>query len=179
MDLIEKTIKTERIYEGRVINLRVDTVILPNGRTSKREIIEHRGAVAIVPIINDIQVVLVRQFRQSAGRILLEIPAGGLEPDEGPADCARRELTEETGFYPETLTEMFYSYLAPGYSTEKLYTYLAEDLIPRRSASDTDEFLETVTVKLEDAIGMIRSGEIADAKSICGLLLASRLLSER
>lgn len=179
MDLIEKTIETERIYEGRVINLRVDTVTLPNGRTSKREIIEHRGAVAIVPIINDHQVVLVRQFRQSAGRVLLEIPAGGLEPDEEPADCACRELSEETGFYPNRLTEMFYSYLAPGYSTEKLYTFLAEDLISKRSASDTDEFLETVTVNLEDAIGMIRSGEIADAKSICGLLLALRLLKER
>lgn len=179
MNLIETTIETERIYEGRVINLRVDTVRLPNGRTSKREIIEHHGAVAIVPIINGDQVVLVRQFRQSAGRVLLEIPAGGLEPDEEPADCACRELSEETGYHPDKLTEMFYSYLAPGYSTEKLYTFLAEALIPKRSASDTDEFLESVVVNLEDAIGMIRSGEIADAKSICGLLLASRLLKER
>lgn len=179
MDLTEKTIGTERIYEGRVISLRVDTVRLPNGLTSKREIIEHRGAVAIVPMLDHKQVVLVRQFRQAAGRALLEIPAGGLEPGEEPADCARRELTEEIGYYPGKLTEMFYSYLAPGYSTEKLHTFLAEDLIPHKAESDSDEFLEVVIVNLTDAIDMIRSGEIADAKSICGLLLAARLFHER
>ncbi|MHB0997991.1 MAG: NUDIX domain-containing protein [Armatimonadota bacterium] len=178
MDLFEKTLETKRIYEGRVINLRIDTVQLPDGNTSTREIIEHKGAVAIVPMIDHENIVLVKQFRQSAGRVLLEIPAGGLELGEEPADCARRELTEEIGYYPNKLTEMFYSYLAPGYSTEKLHTFLAEDLESSSAGSDTDEFLEVVTVKLPDAIDMIRSGEIADAKSICGILLASRLFKE-
>lgn len=175
MDLTEKTLESRRVYEGRVVNLRIDTVQLPNGRTSTREIIEHNGAVAIVPMLDQDRLVLVRQFRQAAGRVLLEIPAGGLEVSEDPIHCARRELMEEIGYYPQKLTEMFYSYLAPGYSSEKLHTFLAEDLVLREADGDSDEFVEIVTVRLGDAIDMIRSGEIADAKSICGILLAARL----
>lgn len=179
MDLTEKLIRSERIYRGKIVSLKIDTVCLPNGSITKREIVEHNGAVAIVPMLDKEHVVLVRQFRQSAGRTLLEIPAGGLEIDEDPADCARRELMEEIGYYPNNLTEMFYSFLAPGYSTEKLHTFLAEDLVPRRAESDSDEFLETVVAKLVDAIKMIDSGEIVDAKTICGLLLAERSVRER
>ena len=175
MNLTEKTLESKRVFEGKIVNLRVDTVELPNGKTSTREIVEHKGAVAIVPILENKKVVLVRQYRQAAGRILLEIPAGGLEIGEDPADCARRELQEEIGYYPGKLTEMFYSYLAPGYSSEKLHTFLAEDLEQRYLDSDSDEFLEIVTIDLQDAVEMIRQGEIADAKSICGLLLASRI----
>jgi ADP-ribose pyrophosphatase len=175
LNLVEKTIDTERIYEGRIVNLRVDTVQLPNGKTSTREIVEHRGAVAIVPMISSEDVILVRQFRQSAGRVLLEIPAGGLEAGEDPVECAKRELMEEIGYYPQKITPMFYSFLAPGYSTEKLHTFLAEDLVPKKADLDSDEFIEVVAVKLDDAVAMICSGQIVDAKSICGLLLASRM----
>jgi len=179
MNLEEKTLESKRIYEGKIVNLRVDTVELPNGRTTTREVVEHRGAVAIVPMLDHEKVVLVRQFRQPVGTALLEIPAGTLDKGEDPAECARRELVEEIGYFPAKLTEMFDSYLAPGYSTEKLHTFLAEDLEKVGENRDFDEFLEVVTIKLRDAAEMIRVGEIVDAKSICGLLLASRLFIGR
>jgi len=178
MNLTEKTLESKRIFEGRLVNLRVDTVELPNGRISTREVVEHKGAVAIVPMLDHQTIVLVRQYRQPAGRVLLEIPAGTLDKGEDPADCARRELEEEIGYSPGLLTEMFHSYLAPGYSTEMLHTFLAEDLQKSEVNRDTDEFLEIVTVSLEDAVKMIDTGEIVDAKSICGILLASRLFKE-
>ena len=179
MNLVERTVESKRVYEGRVVSLRVDTVQLPDGRLTTREVVEHKGAVAVVPVLDGGRLVLIRQYRQATGRVLLEIPAGGLEPGESPADCARRELMEEIGYYPEELTEMFYSYLAPGYSSEKLHTFLAQGLVRRTEGNkDSDEFLEIVTVPLQDAIDMIRNGEIADAKSICGILLASRLMEE-
>jgi ADP-ribose pyrophosphatase len=177
MDFKETTIESKRVYEGRVLNLRIDTVELPNGRISTREVVEHKGAVAVVPMLDKEQIVMVRQYRQAAGRTLLEIPAGGLEIGEAPEDCARRELAEEIGYVPGKLTELFYSYLAPGYSSEKLHTYLAEDLSPERRKCDSDEFLEVVTVSLEEALQLIESREIADAKSICGILMAYRLFN--
>lgn len=178
MELAEKTLESKRIYEGRIVNLRVDTVELPNGRVSTREVVEHKGAVAIVPMLDHDTIVLVRQYRQPAGRVLLEIPAGTMDKGEDPGDCARRELEEEIGYAPGLLTEMFHSYLAPGYSTEMLHTFLAEDLRKSKANRDTDEFLEIVTLSLEDAVRMIDTGEIVDAKSICGILLASRLFKE-
>ncbi len=178
MDLTEKTIESSRIFEGRIVNLRVDTVELPNGRVTKREVVEHRGAVAIVPMMDHEKVVLVRQYRQPVGGTLLEIPAGTLDKGEDPFNCARRELMEEIGYFPNKLTEMFHSYLSPGYSTEMLHTFLAEDLQPAQENRDADEFIEIVTVNLRDAIELIRNGEIIDAKTICGLLLASRVIKE-
>jgi ADP-ribose pyrophosphatase len=176
MKLDEKTLDTKRIFEGKIVNLRVDTVELPDGCTSTREVVEHKGAVAIVPMLDHDKVVLVRQWRQAAGQALLEIPAGGLEYGESPLECARRELQEEIGYLPGKLTEMFYSYLAPGYSSEKLHTFLAEDLKEVAAGRDFDEFLEVVTVGLDEAVEMICAGQIVDAKSICGILLAARSL---
>lgn len=175
MDLTEKTLETTRIYDGRIVNLRVDTVELPNGRVSKREVVEHKGAVAIVPLLDHEKVVLVRQYRQPVGGTILEIPAGTLDGGEDPSDCARRELVEEIGYYPGRLREMFRSYLSPGYSDELLHTFLAEDLREEEVNRDSDEFLEVVTVRLADAVEMILGGEIVDAKSVCGILLASRI----
>lgn len=176
MELTERTLESRRIYEGRIVNLRVDTVELPNGETSTREVVEHKGAVAIVPMLDHEKVVLVRQFRQPTGRVLLEIPAGTLSKGEDPAECARRELVEEIGYSPGKLTEIFHSYLAPGYSTEMLHTFLAEDLRKAGADSDEDEFIEVVTVGLRDAVRMIDEGDIVDAKSVCGILLAARML---
>ncbi|MCL6520630.1 MAG: NUDIX hydrolase [Armatimonadetes bacterium] len=175
MNIKEKTIESKRIFEGRIVSLRVDTVELPNGRRTTREVVEHKGAVAVVPMLDHERVVMVRQFRQPVGSELLEIPAGTLEDGEDPADCARRELAEEIGYYPGKLTEMFHSYLSPGYSTEMLHTFLAEDLQKVSEKRDFDEFLEVVTIKLKDAVEMICRGVILDAKSICGLLLAFKL----
>lgn len=175
MKLKEKTIGTKRIFEGNIVNLRVDSVELPDGRSATREVVEHRGAVAVVPMLDKKHLVMVRQYRQPVGKILMEIPAGCLEKGESPEECAERELMEEIGYRPKKLTKMFHSHLSPGYSTEVLHTFLAEDLVKVDESRDEDEFLEVVTVGLTDAVEMIRDGDITDAKSICGILLASRL----
>lgn len=176
MELREKTIESKCVFEGRVVNLRVDTVELPGGRRATREVVEHKGAVAIVPLIDEELVVMVRQYRQPTGEVLLEIPAGTLEPGEYPDDCAARELIEEVGYRARSLSRMFKSYLAPGYSSEMLHTYLATDLEKVTAAPDADENIEIVTYSLDDAVGMIGTGEIKDAKTICGLLMASRVV---
>lgn len=175
MNLQEKTLESKRVFQGRIVNLRVDTVELPDGRLASREIVEHTGAVAIVPLLEGGKVVMVKQYRQAAGQVLTEIPAGTRNADEDPEDCARRELIEETGYAAGKLTLMFSTYLAPGYFEEMLHTFLAEDLTPAHANHDDDEFLEVLTVDLEDAVDMITSGEVRDAKTVCGLLMARRL----
>ena len=172
----EHVTSARRIYEGKVINLRVDTVLLPGGKTSEREIVEHRGAVALVPITPDGQVVLVRQWRTPTRSALLEIPAGTREPDEDPDICARRELGEEVNFASGRLTKLCEMFMAPGYSTELIHLYIAQELTPMQGTPDDDEFLDIVTLPLSEAIGKITTGEIRDAKSISGLLLAARFL---
>lgn len=175
---METTTNSQRIYEGRILNLRVDDVTLPNGRTSRREIVEHKGAVAIVPILEDEQtVVLVRQWRHPAEKDLLEIPAGGLEEGESPEECARRELTEEIGKTPGELIPLASYYLAPGYSTELMHTFLARNLSDEVGEMDDDEGIEVVRMALSDAIALISTGKIEDSKTICGLLLAERHLA--
>jgi ADP-ribose pyrophosphatase len=178
MKLEEKTIQSERIFEGKIVNLRIDTVELPDGKHAKREIVEHKGAVAVVPLLDTSKVVMVKQYRQPTGQVLMEIPAGTLDKAEDAETCARRELIEETGYSAGKLTRMFSTYLSPGYSNEMLHTYLAEDLTPARAETDEDEFIEAVTIELEYAVDMIRSGEIKDAKTVCGLLMAQRILNK-
>ncbi len=169
---------SERLFEGRILSLRLDTVELPNGKTGRREIVEHRGAVALVPMLDAETVVLVRQYRGAAGGFLLEIPAGTRDAGEDPEACARRELAEEINYKPGRMTKMFQSFMAPGYSTELIHTFLAQDLTPTEGQADDDEFLEIVTLPLADALGKITSGEITDAKSISGLLYADRVLQK-
>lgn len=173
----ETVTSTRRIYDGKIINLRVDTVILPGGKTAQREIVEHRGAVAIVPLKGRDTVVLVRQHRTPAEAALLEIPAGTREPDEDIELCARRELGEEIGMAAGRMVKLFHSYMAPGYSTEVIHTFLALDLAPAHGFhADEDENLEVVEISLADALAQIRSGGIVDAKSISGLLFVDRIL---
>ncbi len=177
-DLTEAVTGTERIYDGRVVSLRVDTVRLPDGKEGRREVVEHGGAVAVVPMRDRETVLLVRQWRLPAGKALLEIPAGGREPDESPEDCASRELAEEIGLVPGRLVPLFACYLAPGYSSEKIHGFLALDLREAPEDPDEDEFVELVPMRLDDALAAIGSGEIEDAKTIAGLTLAARLLPE-
>ncbi len=179
MDLREETIESREAFSGRLVKLRVDTVRLPNGRQTTREIVVHRGAVAAVPLIDSGRVVMVRQFRQAAGEVLLEIPAGTLDPNEDSYACVARELEEEIGYHSGRLTLMFRSYLAPGYSSEMLHTFLAEDLVKVGQHAEEDEFLEVVELPLDEAAAKIISGEIKDAKSICGILMAQRFLASR
>jgi len=179
MELREQTIETSEVFSGRLVKLRVDRVRLPNGRETTREIVEHRGAVAAVPLIDADTIVLVRQFRQAAGETLLEIPAGTLDAGEDPVACVVRELEEEIGYHAGCVGEMFRSYLAPGYSSEMLHTFLAEDLTKVGAHSEEDEFIEIVQLPLDEAAGKILSGEIKDAKSICGILMAQRVIAGR
>lgn len=171
----ETVLGTERIYDGKVINLRRDTVKLPNGKESRREVVEHQGAVAIVPLTDAGDVVLVRQWRTAAGQALLEIPAGTRDhPGEDLEACARRELSEEVNFAAQTMQKLFSIYVAPGYSTEVIHVFLAEGLTPQNGTPDDDEFLDIVTLPLSEATAKIETGEIADAKSVSGLLFVER-----
>lgn len=166
----EKTIDSRTIYDGRAFKVQVDTVQKPNGKTTTRDIVEHGNCVCIVALDDDGQVLLVRQYRHAVGKTLLEIPAGGIDPGESPADCVRRELQEETGYVPINIEELGGFYAAPGYSSEYLHLFLATGLTPSRlEAEDTDE-IEVVRKPLSRIPDLIASGEIQDAKSIAGLL---------
>ena len=171
---MERALSSRRIYEGRVINLRIDTVILPDGKQTRREIVEHRGAVAIVPRLDNGKIILLRQFRKAVERYLFEVPAGTLGENETPKACAHRELLEETGYRAGRMRRLASFYLAPGYSTELLHAYLAARLTPAVREPEADEFIEIVTVPLSKALHWIDVGKIRDAKSISALLLMSR-----
>jgi ADP-ribose pyrophosphatase len=174
-DLNETVIGSEEIFEGRIVHLRVDRVRLADGREAKREIVGHRGAVCIVPVL-DGRILLVRQFRLAAGGVLLEIPAGTLNAGEAPDACAARELEEETGYRAGTLRPLFAAYLAPGYSTELIHAYLAEDLTPGTTHLDEDEQVELTPVPIAEIERSILAGEIRDAKTIAAILVALRLM---
>lgn len=166
----EKTMKSEKIYEGRIINVKIDTIELPNKKYSKREIVEHPGAVGIVPITANGEIILVRQFRKAVEKALLEIPAGRLETDEEPSQCAIRELKEETGYTAKNIKKMFEFYSAPGFSTEKIYVYLAQDIIKGAPQPDEGEYIEVIKMPLEEALEKVRTGEIRDSKTIIAIL---------
>lgn len=175
MDLTETVTASERIYTGRVVALRIDSVTLPDGTPSRREVVEHSGAVAVAALTEEGDVLLVRQFRLPAGGPLLEVPAGGIEPGEDPGACAARELAEEIGMAPTRLTPLYEAWVAPGYCTEKMYGFLAEGLEPAPGRADADEFVETVPMPLAEAIEAIAQGRIQDIKSIACLTLVARL----
>lgn len=161
---------SKRIYEGKIINLRVDTVAFPNGRTGTREVVEYPGAVAVVPVNERGELLLVRQFRHAVGKTLLEIPAGKLEVGEDPLASARRELLEETGYEAERLNRLFGFFSTPGFTTEELHLFLATGLQLKEQNLDEDEFIDVVAVPFEQAVGMIWAGAICDAKSVAGIL---------
>jgi ADP-ribose pyrophosphatase len=170
----EVTLARQRIYDGRVVNLRVDTVRLANGRTATREVVEHAAAVAIVAVDPTGALLLVRQWRTPTGRALLEVPAGTLDPGEAPEAAAQRELQEETGYRAGRLTRLGGFWVAPGYCTEYIHVYLAEDLIESRLTADEDEHIAVERVTLAEALALIDAGEIDDAKSQVGLLRYAR-----
>ncbi len=176
--LTETKIGTELIYSGRVVHLYLDTVQLPNGKTATREVVRHGGAVAIVPVDADRNIIMVRQYRHPIGRILLEIPAGTLHEGEVPELCAVRELQEEIGYKPGHLEKIGAVYLAPGYSSEFIHLYMATDLQESQLEMDEDEFIEVERVTIADALTRIQKGEIADAKTISAVLMVKDRLSK-
>ncbi|SDN38952.1 NUDIX hydrolase [Alkalicoccus daliensis] len=164
--LYEETIKTESIYKGKIIDLELQEVVLPNGSHSKREIVNHPGAVAVICITGENKMVMVRQYRKALKKSIIEIPAGKLDAGEKPEDCAKRELEEETGIIAGILKECDSFYTSPGFANELVYVYEAENLRQGEVHTDEDEFVERMDVTLTEAKKLIRSGEIHDAKTI-------------
>ncbi|MDY6989859.1 MAG: NUDIX hydrolase [Thermodesulfobacteriota bacterium] len=168
-----KVEKITNIYEGRIFNMAVEKVVLPNGVVKEREVVRHPGAAAMVPLFDDGQVALIKQYRHAVGEFLWEVPAGTLEPDESPLACARRELVEETGFEAKDLVKVAKILPAPGYTDECIHIFLATGLTPAEQKLDDDEVLEVRPTPFERAIEMIKEGKIQDAKTITGLLLVA------
>ena len=167
---VEEAVDSQRVFDGRLIRVRVDTVRLPDGSERRREVVEHPGAVAILPVLPGGELVLVRQYRHAVGRTLLEVPAGTREPDESTESCAYRELAEETGYRASSLRELIRFYVSPGWANEELVTYVVTDLQPGDPRPEDDERLEIVPVRPEDVPGLINRGEIGDAKTIIALM---------
>lgn len=164
-------IESEReVFRGRIIRLVRRRMVLPNGRRTRHDIVEHPGAVAIVPLFANGDVLLLRQYRPTPREELLEIPAGTLEPGETPLATARREIVEETGYRARRWRKIGTFYTAPGFCTEKMHLYTARDLSPAHADADPDEILRPVRMPLEKAADLARRGKIRDAKTIAGLL---------
>ena len=172
----EKTMKCERIYEGKILNLKIETVELPDKKYSKREIVEHPNGVGIIPILDDKNMIMVKQYRKAVEKIMLEIPAGILDVNEEPRDAALRELKEETGYYANELKYMMEFYVSPGYSDEKIYLFLAKDLDKGEPMLDSEELLEHEIFSIEELVKMVNRGEIVDSKTIIAINLAQNFI---
>lgn len=171
MVLEEKTISSDRVYTGKVITLKVDTVEIPGQGYQKRELVEVGGAVGIVAITDDNKVVLVKQFRKPIEKPIFEIPAGKLEKNESPKECAERELKEETGYSAKNIKLIHKFFTSAGFSNEIMFVYLATGLIPGENNLDADEFLDVYEIELEEAYNMVLKNDVEDAKTSIGLLL--------
>lgn len=172
----EKTMKTEKIYEGKILTLRVDTVELPDKKYTKREIVEHPGAVAILALTDDKEVVLVKQFRKAVEQELLEVPAGKLEAGEEPEICAVRELKEETGFTAEKMEYIFQYHTSPGFSNEKIHLFFATGLKEGMAQPENDEYIDIEKIKIDELIYMIREGKIKDGKTVIAILTVYNII---
>lgn len=167
-----ETTHSESIYKGRVFDVTLDT-ILEDGVEYQRELVVHKGSAVIVPLFDDGTVALVRQYRHPAADYLLEVPAGSLDEGETPEDGACRELEEEIGVTADRVEKIAEFYVSPGFLSEKMYVFLATGLTETAQRLESDELIEIRRIPLADALGLIRRGEIEDAKTIVGLLLAA------
>jgi len=171
-----KTLEQRQIYKGKVVDLVVERVELPNGSVTELEVIRHPGAAAMVPLTAEGRILLVRQYRHATTGWLLEVPAGKLDPGEAPEVCAARELEEEVGFGTRDLISLGWIWTTPGFTNEKIWLYLARDLVAGHQALEGDEVLTVESVPLDKAIAMVHEGEICDGKSVCALLRAAAYL---
>ena len=168
---MEETLSSRIIYEGAILKLRLDDVMLPDGKQTRREVVEHSDAVAIVAVDSEENILLVKQFRKPVEEELLEVPAGCVDPGEEPAATVSREMREETGYRPNKIKKLGGFYSSSGFCTEYMHVYLATDLVEDSlHAEDTDD-IEVIRVPLDNIEGLIDSGALRDAKSIAGLLL--------
>jgi ADP-ribose pyrophosphatase len=164
----EKTLHSDIVYEGKLINLRRDNTEIGD-RIFTREVVEHPGAVAIIPLLNNGKILMIKQYRHPVGEFLFEIPAGTLEKNESAEECAYRELIEETGHKAERLIKMVSCYLAPGYSDELIHIFLASDIEKTKPKLEDDECIEVITFSLKEIKEKIKNGSIKDAKTIAGI----------
>ena len=169
-------LKTETLLQGRAFKIRRDTLKTPYGRETKFDIVEHGGSVVIVPVDADRNILFVRQYRHAAGMDMLELPAGTRDGDEPFADCAAREIREETGMEAGKLIHVGSFYLAPGYSTEYMGVFFATDLKHNPLEADDDEFLSVEKIPVKEALSMAERGEMPDAKSLAALLMVKPCL---
>ncbi len=176
MDFTEKTIGTEPIFDGRVIRVRRDTVVLPNGREAKRELIAHPGGVGVIAVNHKREVLMVEQYRIAFKTVLLEVPAGKLEYGEDPLACGMRELSEETGYEAGKIQPLGEYYPTPGYCEEKITLYLATQLRQGKQHLDQDEFLDVKTMPLDTLYEMVMRNEIHDAKTAIAVLKTKAIL---
>lgn len=171
----EKTMKSERVYDGRIIGLRIDTVELPNRKYSRREIVEHDNCVMIIPVTDDGCVYLVKQYRKPVDKVLLEFPAGFIDSGEEPIEAANRELQEEIGYASNNLEYIYDIYTSPGFTDEKINIYIARDLYESKLSTDEDEFVEVVKMKLDELFDKLHNFELQDSKTIIGALYLENL----
>ena len=177
MTFEEKTIKSERIYEGAIINLRRDEVTVQYG-TSMREIIEHNGGAVLAAVTGEGKLVMVRQYRKPAGRVMLEVPAGKIDPGESAEAAAKRELKEETGYTAGKIKFLMQFYPSVGYSEEILYLYLCTDLTPGETNFDENEAIDIEEYEISRLHRMVMDGDIQDAKTIIAIMAVKNLLEE-
>lgn len=169
MNLTEKTVKQNVVFEGKIIRVRCDDAQLPDGKPCKREVVDHAGGASVL-YVREGKVLLVRQFRYPYMEETLEIPAGKLNPGEDPARTAARELAEETGWQPASVEHMFTIYPTPGYSAEKIYIYRAHGVREGQVHPDEDEFVTAAFYPIDEVLSMIEKGEIKDAKTIIAVM---------
>lgn len=169
MNLTEKTVKQNVVFEGKIIRVRCDDAQLPDGKPCKREVVDHAGGASVL-YVREGKVLLVRQFRYPYMEETLEIPAGKLNPGEDPAQTAARELAEETGWQPASVEHMFTIYPTPGYSAEKIYIYRAHGVREGQVHPDEDEFVTAAFYPIDEVLSMIEKGEIKDAKTIIAVM---------
>lgn len=169
--LWEKHISTETVFDGNLLKIAVDKVILPNGQAATRELVHHPGAVAILPVLENGSIVFVKQYRYPLDSVLYEIPAGKLEINEDPLECAARELSEETGYLASKMCKLSTIATTPGFTDEIIHLYLAEGLELREQHTDDDEFIEVTVIGEDDVREMLLDGKIFDAKTLCALYM--------
>ena len=178
-NLFEKTVSSEQIFKGKILTLFYDKVELPNGIIGTREKVSHPGAVAIVPVNDKDEIILVKQYRYPVEKILIEIPAGKLDNGEPALECAERELHEEVGVVNGTLAHLATIYTSPGFSDEKMDIFIATEFEEKENNPDQDEFLHIFKAKISECLEMIVNGIISDAKSIIGVMLARDYLLKK
>ena len=176
MDLTERTVESKTLFDGVIVTLKVDQAQLPDGKVATREVVEHPGGVAILPLHEDGTVDIVRQFRYPFGKVVTELPAGKLEYGEDHRLAALREVQEEVGVIPGELTYLGYMVSSPGFCDEKLHLYLARDLVQKQQHLDEDEFLNVVTMPFEELTRQVMEGTVIDAKTVAAVLKTKVLL---